>query len=147
MQAICKFVSLGKKSAIVSAISVSITGCSLLDIGESDYGCPGIPRGIKCQSARTVLDSLSGDGADILGRSEPTDRVSPDTSGSSQSIRHKLPNDAGGDADAGYFESSILAPKSLRVKVRPYTDSLGVRHGPQTLTVVIDKWTIRQQEN
>ena len=146
MQTKIHFAPSGTKSALISAICLLTSGCSLLDIGEADYGCPGIPHGIKCQSARTVLDSLSEDDAKIFGKSEPSFRTAAFNDDESDNGRRGLSNDASGDADARFFESSILAPKALRVKVRPYTDIRGVRHGQQTLTVVIDKWTIRQED-
>lgn len=42
----------------VSIISQSLTlGCSALGIGSDEYSCSGIPNGVTCKSARSVLEN------------------------------------------------------------------------------------------
>lgn len=40
--------------ALLACLTASTTGCSFLQIGESDYGCKGMPNGVTCMSARDV---------------------------------------------------------------------------------------------
>ncbi len=34
-----------------------LAGCSALNIGENQYGCSGLPKGVQCWSARKVYDA------------------------------------------------------------------------------------------
>lgn len=40
--------------ALLAAFASAMTGCSYLQIGESEYGCKGMPNGVTCMSARDV---------------------------------------------------------------------------------------------
>lgn len=40
--------------ALLAGLTASMTGCSFLQIGESEYGCKGMPNGVTCMSARDV---------------------------------------------------------------------------------------------
>ncbi|MDG1580856.1 type IV conjugative transfer system lipoprotein TraV [Pseudomonas sp. GOM6] len=49
--------SMIKKSILFAGLAVvlsQVTGCSFLQIGESEYGCKGMPNGVTCMSARDV---------------------------------------------------------------------------------------------
>ncbi|KGH12687.1 hypothetical protein P608_10075 [Comamonas thiooxydans] len=39
---------------ILPAVAVLLSGCSMMNIGAEDYGCPGLPNGVQCMSARDV---------------------------------------------------------------------------------------------
>ncbi|MDV0844946.1 MULTISPECIES: type IV conjugative transfer system lipoprotein TraV [Gammaproteobacteria] len=43
------------------AVLLLLAGCSSLNIGEEEYGCPGMPNGVQCMSARDVY-SATNDG-------------------------------------------------------------------------------------
>ena len=49
------------KFAAGLAVVVGVSGCSILNIGEPDYGCSGMPEGVKCMSTRDVYN-LTNDG-------------------------------------------------------------------------------------
>ena len=36
--------------------STLLSGCSSLGLGSSEYGCPGMPDGVRCLSAREVYE-------------------------------------------------------------------------------------------
>lgn len=40
-----------------------LAGCSTFRPGNSEYACPGLPDGVRCQSAREVYDMTSQGGA------------------------------------------------------------------------------------
>lgn len=42
------------KALVVGVLVISASGCSVLNIGSGDYGCPGMPDGVQCMSARDV---------------------------------------------------------------------------------------------
>lgn len=39
---------------LLAGLLLSLSGCSFLQIGESEYGCKGMPNGVTCMSARDV---------------------------------------------------------------------------------------------
>tara|TARA_R110002051_G_scaffold299268_1_gene366393 strand:- start:2644 stop:3192 length:549 start_codon:yes stop_codon:yes gene_type:complete len=49
------------KFAAGLALVVSVSGCSILNVGDPDYGCSGMPDGVKCMSTRDVYN-LTNDG-------------------------------------------------------------------------------------
>lgn len=46
---------------ITLAVAALLTGCSSLNIGNSDYACPGMPDGIQCMSTLEVY-AMTNDG-------------------------------------------------------------------------------------
>ncbi|HGM8086404.1 TPA: type IV conjugative transfer system lipoprotein TraV [Pseudomonas aeruginosa] len=42
------------RAALLAGLAAHMTGCSFLQIGESEYGCKGMPNGVTCMSARDV---------------------------------------------------------------------------------------------
>lgn len=52
------------------AISVILLqSCSLLEIGESEYSCPGKAKGVVCKTSRTVYE-MTNNGQNIFNDSE-----------------------------------------------------------------------------
>jgi conjugal transfer pilus assembly protein TraV len=43
------------------AVLLVLSGCSSFNIGSDEYGCPGMPSGVQCMSARDVY-SATNDG-------------------------------------------------------------------------------------
>lgn len=43
-----------KKMLMVGGLLATLSGCSTLNVGEPEYGCPGMPNGTQCMSARDV---------------------------------------------------------------------------------------------
>src|SRR5690606_22701147 len=39
---------------MVGGLLTALSGCSSLNIGSSEYACPGMPNGVQCMSARDV---------------------------------------------------------------------------------------------
>lgn len=48
------FISLFTLTILNQSLTI---GCSALGIGSDEYSCSGIPNGVTCKSARTVLES------------------------------------------------------------------------------------------
>lgn len=47
--------SLTFKNAVMGlGLLTSLSGCTLFDVGSSDYACPGMPEGFQCMSSRDV---------------------------------------------------------------------------------------------
>jgi conjugal transfer pilus assembly protein TraV len=42
------------KFVAAGAVLTFLSGCSTLNIGKSEYACPGMPSGVQCMSARDV---------------------------------------------------------------------------------------------
>ncbi|MEW5511843.1 type IV conjugative transfer system lipoprotein TraV [Pseudomonas asiatica] len=42
------------RTALFAGLVANMTGCTLLQVGESEYGCKGMPNGVTCMSARDV---------------------------------------------------------------------------------------------
>lgn len=43
-----------KKILMLGGLLTTLSGCSALNIGSSEYACPGMPNGVQCMSARDV---------------------------------------------------------------------------------------------
>jgi conjugal transfer pilus assembly protein TraV len=43
----------------VSLALLLLSGCSAFSIGEEEYSCSGMPKGVQCMSARDVYDSTN----------------------------------------------------------------------------------------
>ena len=41
------------------ALAVTTTGCSLLNLGEEDYACPGKSKGVSCASTREMYQATN----------------------------------------------------------------------------------------
>lgn len=51
----------GRSVASLICWTMLLAACSSLSIGEGDFSCPGMPSGVRCQSARQVYDdAVSG---------------------------------------------------------------------------------------
>ncbi len=50
-----------KKTAYFPLIAMLclLSACSSLNIGKSDYSCPGMPHGVRCMSARKVYEAMN----------------------------------------------------------------------------------------
>lgn len=48
-----------KKLLVVGGLLTSLSGCSSLNIGSSEYACPGMPNGVQCMSARDVYTATN----------------------------------------------------------------------------------------
>jgi conjugal transfer pilus assembly protein TraV len=55
------FISSPKKLMALAGLALTVSGCSALNIGDSDYGCKGMPEGVQCMSTRDVY-ALTNDG-------------------------------------------------------------------------------------
>lgn len=52
--------SLPSRMAIIGCALLALSGCAALNIGDSEYGCPGMPEGVQCKSARQVYEMTNG---------------------------------------------------------------------------------------
>ena len=48
-----------KKLLLVTAVFSLLQGCASFDIGESEYGCSGMPVGVRCMSTRSVYEATN----------------------------------------------------------------------------------------
>ncbi|MCB5162646.1 type IV conjugative transfer system lipoprotein TraV [Marinomonas algarum] len=48
-----------KKLASVSGLLLTLSGCSAFNIGESEYGCTGMPDGVQCMSTGDVYEATN----------------------------------------------------------------------------------------
>lgn len=113
---------------IVTALSPLLLAACGNVLGDSDYGCKGMPEGVRCLGAREVYemteerDQLGKTNAD--GRREREDEVMMPTFANARIGQMPLP-----DLAAGKVVLRTPA-KVLRVLVSPYEDDGGYLHMP-----------------
>lgn len=47
------------KNSFAAIGLLTLTGCSALSVGESEYSCPGYPKGAVCKPARTIYEQTN----------------------------------------------------------------------------------------
>lgn len=51
----------------IAAVSIAaLNGCSLLSVGDSEFSCPGLPKGIVCKSTKDVYHLTNGNSSEAL---------------------------------------------------------------------------------
>lgn len=117
------------------AIASSLAGC--VTFGSEEYGCPGMPPGVKCKSAKQVYeDSINGEGDDSVGGRE---RVTLD----------RWPNAPWTNPPTLDAPQPLRAPpKIMRIWVTPFEDKNGDLHMPGLVYVEVEPrhWLVGDRE-
>jgi conjugal transfer pilus assembly protein TraV len=105
--------------ASVICATMLLAACSSLSIGEGDFSCPGMPSGVRCQSARQVYeDAVSGRVVAAETRTGAETGIAPPTD--NQAIWPITPDDR---------RIPVRTPAVvMRVWVAPYEDKHGDLH-------------------
>jgi len=142
------------KPLLTAIACVSITGCSMLSIGEADYACKGYDtRGVTCMSAREVYDATENataiSNADFNGTNEAEGREAqrkPAGAGQNGQPTTQQHRTAG-----QYIRHTGPTPirtqaRVMRVWVDTYEDKQGDLHSPGLVYTEVEsrRWNIGQ---
>lgn len=115
------------KVVIAVLVTAILSGCS--SIGQSDFSCSGLPKGVKCQSARQNYHQMRGESTSIR---------------SNQSVSQTVNHYVGLYPDTG--QKPIRTPSQImRVFINSYEDSqTGHLITPGLIHVEVNarRWTI-----
>jgi conjugal transfer pilus assembly protein TraV len=141
------------------ATLLALTGCSgMLSVGSESYSCPGIPNGVRCMSARAVLDAT--DYADSLETLTP--RATPATPAQTKPPADSDWPQAPRAPQAAPVAAALVKPepaaaiptpqitplrtpaKVLRKWVAQWEDDAGLLHGSEMMFAEVEgrKWQI-----
>lgn len=134
--------------AVVTVASALLSGCaSLFSVGDSEYGCSGLPEGVRCMSARDVYAATEY--ADQIG---PTDAIAIAVNSDPKlSPRHSAVVNSGSQPSNRVpvmeteRELPIRTPaRVMRVWIAPWEDSSGILHASEYLFKEIEgrRWSI-----
>ncbi|MFC6674123.1 type IV conjugative transfer system lipoprotein TraV [Marinobacterium aestuariivivens] len=120
---------------MVGGLLTTVTGCSSLNIGNSEYACPGMPSGVQCMSARDVY-AATNDGQVPRPMSpeeiEATADSTPDKTG--QRASPSSPLKSSGDEVINNYVAPRLPNKPvpirtpaqvMRIWIAPWEDTNG----------------------
>lgn len=124
-------------STVALLLSLILTACSGLQTGSSDYGCTGMPDGVRCQSAREVY-AMTSDEAPGLGL-DSAERIPVPLAGETagQGVHPDLPP----------MDQSLplrTPPRVLRIWIAPWEDAQGDLNHPGYLFTEIEprRWSV-----
>lgn len=134
---------------------LSVSGCSIMDIGEPDYGCTGLPDGVKCMSTREVYN-LTNDGYVPSRVDEEADNASKQVT----TVDDASGGVGEGEPDPNDVVSNYVAPRLpdqpipirtpaqvMRVWIAPWEDERGdlIVTGHLYTEVEPRRWVIGEQ--
>lgn len=114
-----------------------LSACTGLQTGSSDYGCSGMPEGVRCQSAREVY-TLTSEEASALALDSPEHVALPPTgSVAGQGVHPELPP----------LDQSLplrTPARVLRIWIAPWEDDQGDLNHPGYLFTEIEprRWSV-----
>lgn len=136
------------KGAIAVTIACSLlSGCAgIFSVGDSTYGCTGLPEGVRCMSARDVYaatehaDQLSPTGSDVLSDTKSA-QVAP------MAASRANPGARSGRAPVIETEREIpirTPAQVMRVWIAPWEDTAGILHASEYLFKEIEgrRWSV-----
>lgn len=139
---------LAKLSLIALTLGL-MQGCSSLGVGESEYGCPGMPTGVQCMSVKDVYHNTSN-GHSVTANAEMG--LNNDQKGVTEGNQV---NQSGNNIDfvtKRYIEENlpynpipIRTPSlTMRIYVDPYEDAAGDLLVPGLIYTDVEKrrWVI-----
>lgn len=124
----------GRRAAVFSI--TLLTGCtSFVNIGESDYSCPGIPGGVQCMSTRDAYEATN-DGH--VPRAMSSDKAQAEGTHSHGFVSSNLSNQQTVQQQEQQFINKYIAPylpdkpipirtpaEVMRIWVAPWEDERG----------------------
>lgn len=102
-----------------------LSGCDAWDVGNTEYGCSGLPIGVRCQSARDVYQQISGSDVAMVALARKAAVI----------LRIAISETVSSPA----LETRPLrtVPRILRIWVVPWEDDQGDLHLPGTIVTEI----------
>lgn len=122
-----------KTVAAASTLIAVLGGCSsMLNIGSSEYGCPGMPGGVQCMSARDVYAATNDGNVPLPMKKEDTEGVR-DKQASSQQFEQRSEQPAPNDVVANYVAPRLpdqpipirTPAQVMRIWIAPWEDANG----------------------
>jgi len=111
--------------AAAAALTSMISGCSMLQIGSSDYGCKGMPDGVTCMSARDVYQLTENENFRQI--------VDEKNAQKAEAEKH------GGHAPAPAVQPEVAAGERYVVP-RPARDPVPIRSQATVMRVWVAPW-------
>lgn len=124
---------------LITLSGLLVSSCSYLDIGESEYACPGRKNGVTCASTREIYDRTHNDQVpigvpiEVAQRSENTLKKENDLTKGSKPNRDALKEERNTQVVENYIspnlplgEIPIRTPaKVMRIWLAPWEDEEG----------------------
>ena len=143
----------------VVLVASALSGCSWLNMGAEDYGCPGMEQGISCMSVEEAYDrSMFPDISRDKRESQADDNQKNKSEGATDRETH---NKVSSGASSGVFLYSsvpVIEPqqlpapvrtqgKVLRILIGSWVDEAGSLHLPGYIYTEIEprKWITGEQ--
>lgn len=118
-----------KPFMVVVFSSLLLSGCAkMLNVGESEYGCKGMPTGVTCMSAKDVYTATEGDSYKTQMKMEQEEAKGGKNSKSSS-------GNGGGDTRVLYAEGADNAPMPMRAR-----NPIPIRTQAVVMRIAIDPW-------
>ncbi|TDX26806.1 conjugal transfer pilus assembly protein TraV [Modicisalibacter xianhensis] len=118
------------KTAAVLGLAVLMSGCSAFNIGESEYGCTGLPQGVQCMSTRQVYQlTNNGNVPAPLVADEQREAAVPVGSAITEQYQGEDPNDVVNNYVAPRLPDQPIPIRTpaqvMRVWIAPWEDDNG----------------------
>jgi conjugal transfer pilus assembly protein TraV len=125
-----------KKTLAIIFPVMLICGCSFTPIGSSDFGCPGMPKGVVCKTPRQVYNITTNNGDGIKDGGNKSSAFNPGpievivTNKSNNELLEPMP--------------ILVQAQAMRVWIAPWTDQNKDQHWPGLIFTVIQphQWNI-----
>lgn len=145
------------KPILTAMACLTMTGCSILSVGEDDYACKGYDtRGVTCMSAREVYDATENatsiSNSDFNGTNDSKDREAqrkPAHANNDDDHRHVALHQAQYQGSGQYIRHKGPTPirtpaRVMRVWVDTYEDKQGDLHSPGLVYTEVEsrRWNI-----
>jgi conjugal transfer pilus assembly protein TraV len=149
---------MGRVNPPILMLMLALAGCSNFGLGSSEYGCPGLPQGIQCMSARSAY-TLTDNRETLEGGQLTPGQVNGQTDGATdlRSASDQMRGDTGPVIQAATLPAGpvpaflpdgsvpVRAPAHvMRVWVAPYESKQGdlVMPGYLYTEVVPRRWQV-----
>lgn len=121
----------------IGVLLTGITGCSALNIGSPEYGCPGMPDGVQCMSTSDVYASTeNGQVPRPMTPKEAKNKNSQKESGKNEQVEQETASSINGSGDVvidNYVSPRIpnrpipirTPAEVMRIWVAPWEDTNG----------------------
>lgn len=118
------------KTAAALGLAVLVSGCSAFNIGESEYGCSGLPQGVQCMSTRDVYQlTNNGNVPTPLATNERPEAAVPAEGGTTGIAQGEDPNDVVSNYVAPRLPDQPIPIRTpaqvMRVWIAPWEDDNG----------------------
>ncbi|MBY5940575.1 type IV conjugative transfer system lipoprotein TraV [Halomonas sp. DP5N14-9] len=116
------------KLIVSLGIGTVISGCSALNIGESEYSCSGIPEGVRCMSTKDVYNLTNNGNVPVALGAESVESATR-VAGDQPSAGGEDPNDVVGNYVSPRLPDRPVPVRTpaevMRIWIAPWEDDDG----------------------